>query len=156
MGFTVGVKVEHLELPKTLVSTPSEQSGLVLVPNVEAYGTVKATLKDFIRQNLFIPEDLQVLQAPLFRKLTEKEAVEDIYKRYLCQADIENSDLHLDEDNFVFFAREGGRSIDLEDNLRLEEYHILDKTVLQLRVGLGPYWFLVNVEHLTERVTTQE
>lgn len=135
MGFTVRVKVEHLELPKILVSTPSEQSGIVLIPNVEPYGTVKATVKEFIRRNLFIPDDLQMLQAPLFRKLSEKEGVEDLYKRYLCQAEVENPELHLDEDNFVFFAREAGRSVDLDENLRLEEYHILEKTVLQLRVG---------------------
>lgn len=139
MGFTVAVKVEHLGLPKILVSTPqSEQSGTVLIPNVEPYGTVKATVKDFIRRNLFIADELQVLQAPLFRKLAEKESVEDLYKRYLCQAEVENPELHLDEDNSVFFAREGGRSVDLDDNLRLEEYHILEKTVLQLRVRSLP------------------
>ncbi|CAM6083136.1 unnamed protein product [Calypogeia fissa] len=133
MGFTVAVKVEHLALPKILLSTPSEQSRTVLLPNMEPYRTVKGTVKDFIRQNLFIPDDLQVLQAPLFRKLSEKEGVEDIYKRYLCQAEVETPELHFDEDNFVFFAREGGRSVELDDNLRLEEYHILEKTVLQLR-----------------------
>lgn len=142
MGFTVAVKVEHLALPKILVSTPSEQSGTVLVPNLESHGTVKATVKDFIRQNLFIPDELQVLQAPLFRKLSEKEAIEDIYKRYLCQAETETPELHLDEDNFFFFAREGGRTVELDDNLRLEEYHILEKTVLQLWVGLHSAAFI--------------
>lgn len=134
MGITVAVKLEHLALPKILTSANADHSGLVLVPNVDHYGTVKDTVKSFIRNNFFIADELQVIQAPLFRKLGEKEGVEDIYKRYACQADIEISDIHLDEDNYSFFAREGGRTVELEENQKLEDYHILDKTVLQLRV----------------------
>ncbi|KAG6543830.1 hypothetical protein Mapa_014670 [Marchantia paleacea] len=133
MGITVAVKLEHLALPKILTSTSADQSGLVLVPNLDHYGTVKDTVKIFIRNNFFIAEELQVIQAPLFRKLGEKESVEYIYKRYACQTEIETSDIHLDEDNLTFFAREGGRTVELEENQKLEDYHILDMTVLQLR-----------------------
>ncbi|KAL2611970.1 hypothetical protein R1flu_023662 [Riccia fluitans] len=67
------------------------------------------------------------------RKLEEQENVEDLYKRYACQTEAETPDIHVDEDTFTFFAREGGRTVELDDNQTLEQYHILDKTVLELR-----------------------
>lgn len=86
MGITVAVRVEHLRTASAPVASPAgDKFRTILVPNLDYYGTVRATLNAFIRQNLFIPEDLQLLSAPLFTRLSEKDNVEDIYKRYSCQ-----------------------------------------------------------------------
>ena len=50
---------------------------------------------------------------------------------------MEVSELHLDEDTFTMFGREGGRLVDLVDEKRVEEYHILDRTTLHLKVLVG-------------------
>lgn len=52
----------------------------------------------------------------------------------MLQADYEISELHLDEDTFEMYGREGGRVVDLVGDKRLEEYHILDRSTLHLRV----------------------
>jgi hypothetical protein len=87
MGITVAVKVDHLPTAfnAPVPSPASDKLRTILVPNVDYHGTVRATLNAFIRQNLFIPERLQLLSAPLFTKLSEKDSVEDIYTRYACQ-----------------------------------------------------------------------
>jgi len=135
MGITVAVKVDHLPTAfnAPVPSPASDKLRTILVPNVDYHGTVRATLNAFIRQNLFIPERLQLLSAPLFTKLSEKDSVEDIYTRYACQAELEVSELHLDEDTFMMYGREGGRFVDLVDEKRLDDYHILDRSTLQLK-----------------------
>lgn len=86
MGITVVVKVEHLPIANVSVAPPaSGKSRNVLVPNLDYHGTVKDTLHAFISRNLFFPEDTQLLSAPLFTRLSEKDNVDDIYKRYSCQ-----------------------------------------------------------------------
>ena len=86
MGITVAVKVDHLPIANTIVAAPvCEKTRTVLVPNLDYHGTVRATLNAFILQNLFIPPECQLLSAPLFTRLSEKDSVEDIYKRYACQ-----------------------------------------------------------------------
>lgn len=86
MGITVAVKVEHLPIANALVAAPaSEKSRTVLVPNLDYHGTVRDTLNAFISRNLFLPEECQLLSAPLFTRLSEKDSVDDIYKRYSCQ-----------------------------------------------------------------------
>lgn len=50
------------------------------------------------------------------------------------QADREISELYLDEDTFTMYGREGGRFVDLVGEKRVDEYHILDRSTLQLKV----------------------
>lgn len=134
MGITVAVKVEHLPIANAIVAAPaSEKSRTVLVPNLDYHGTVRNTLNAFISRNLFLPEECQLLSAPLFTQLSEKDNVVDIYKRYSCQADQEVSEVYLDEDTFTMYGREGGRFVDLVGEKRVEEYHILDRSTLQLK-----------------------
>lgn len=44
------------------------------------------------------------------------------------------SELHLDEDTFTMYGRETGRFVELVDEKRVDEYHILDRTTLHLKV----------------------
>jgi len=91
MGITVAVKVEHLPIANALVAAPaSEKSRTVLVPNLDYHGTVRDTLNAFISRNLFLPEECQLLSAPLFTRLSEKDNVDDIYKRYSCQVQLQS------------------------------------------------------------------
>jgi hypothetical protein len=86
MGITVAVKVDHLPIANALVAAPaSEKTRTVLVPNLDNHGTVRDTLQAFISRNLFVAEECQLLSAPLFTRLSEKDNVDDIYKRYSCQ-----------------------------------------------------------------------
>jgi hypothetical protein len=83
MGITVAVKVDHLPIANALVAAPaSEKTRTVLVPNLDNHGTVRDTLQAFISRNLFVAEECQLLSAPLFTRLSEKDNVDDIYKRY--------------------------------------------------------------------------
>lgn len=50
------------------------------------------------------------------------------------QADLDISELHLDEDTFTLYGRETGRFVELVDEKRVDEYHILDRTTLHLKV----------------------
>jgi len=52
------------------------------------------------------------------------------------QADQEVSEVYLDEDTFTMYGREGGRFVDLVGEKRVEEYHILDRSTLQLKVSI--------------------
>ncbi|KAJ7555381.1 hypothetical protein O6H91_05G035000 [Diphasiastrum complanatum] len=134
MDITVALHLDHLttaQLPMTIPS--SDQSRAILAPNLPHNGTVRSTLKSFVRQHLFTPEDMQLLVAPLFTKLNEKETVEDIYSHYLCQAEVDASDLYVDEDSLIFFGRESGKTVDLIDSGKLDEYNILDRATLQLK-----------------------
>lgn len=134
MGITVAVKVDQLPIANALLVAPVlDKSRTLLVPNLNFHGTVQETINAFIQRNLSIPEECQLLSAPFFTHLSEKDSVEDIYKRYTCQADYEISELHLDEDTFEMYGREGGRVVDLVGDKRLEEYHILDRSTLHLR-----------------------
>ncbi|KAG0583641.1 hypothetical protein KC19_3G151300 [Ceratodon purpureus] len=134
MGITVAVKVDHLPIANALVAAPaSEKTRTVLVPNLDNHGTVRDTLQAFLSRNLFIPEECQLISAPMFTRLSEKDNVDDIYKRYSCQADQEISELYLDEDTFTMYGREGGRFVDLVGEKRIDEYHILDRSTLQLK-----------------------
>ena len=86
MGITVAVKVDHLPIANALITAPvSEKTRTLLVPNLDNNGTVRDTLSAFISRNLSIPEECQLLSAPLFTRLSEKDNVDDIYKRYSCQ-----------------------------------------------------------------------
>lgn len=96
MGITVAVKVEHLPIANALVAAPaSEKSRTVLVPNLDYHGTVRDTLSAFIYRNLFLPEECQLLSAPLYTRLSEKDNVEDIYKRYSCQVHLKSLISHI-------------------------------------------------------------
>jgi hypothetical protein len=55
----------------------------------------------------------------------------------ILQAELEISELHLDEDTFMMYGREGGRFVDLVDEKRLDDYHILDRSTLQLKVSFS-------------------
>jgi hypothetical protein len=55
----------------------------------------------------------------------------------ILQAELEVSELHLDEDTFMMYGREGGRFVDLVDEKRLDDYHILDRSTLQLKVSFS-------------------
>ncbi|XP_024381244.1 uncharacterized protein [Physcomitrium patens] len=134
MGITVAVKVDHFPIVSSLVTaSTTDKSRTVLVPNLDFHGTVRDTLVTFLQKNLFISEECQLLSAPLFTRLSDKDNVEDIYKRYSCQADQEISEIHLDEDTFMMYGREGGRFVDLVGEKRVEDYHILDRSTLHLR-----------------------
>ncbi|KAH9327156.1 hypothetical protein KI387_007334, partial [Taxus chinensis] len=74
------------------------------------------------------------LSAPLFSKLGENESVEDLYSKYDCNAEAESPCLHVEEDGCTFWGRESGKSIDLQDGLRLQDYHILHKTNIRLKI----------------------
>lgn len=86
MGITVAVKVDHFPIVSSLVTaSTTDKSRTVLVPNLDFHGTVRDTLVTFLQKNLFISEECQLLSAPLFTRLSDKDNVEDIYKRYSCQ-----------------------------------------------------------------------
>lgn len=139
MTISVAVRVDHLpaaSVPATACSSAHSllQPRTVLVPSLDHHGTV-SSVKAFIRANLRVPDELQQLMAPLFTRLSEKDMVEDVYGRYPCSTDMELPDLHVDEDTLTFFGREGTRTVELVDDVRLDEYHILDRAPLQLKVG---------------------
>lgn len=46
------------------------------------------------------------------------------------------SEVCLDEDTFTMYGREGGRYVELVGEKRVEEYHILDKSTLKLKVSI--------------------
>lgn len=86
MGITVAVKVDQLPIANALLVAPVlDKSRTLLVPNLNFHGTVQETINAFIQRNLSIPEECQLLSAPFFTHLSEKDSVEDIYKRYTCQ-----------------------------------------------------------------------
>lgn len=60
----------------------------------------------------------------------------------ILQAELEVSELHLDEDTFMMYGREGGRFVDLVDEKRLDDYHILDRSTLQLKVSFSEPWWV--------------
>eukprot|EP00250_Pteridium_aquilinum_P019109 c2429_g1_i1 orf=89-1792(+) len=134
MAFTVAIEVEHL--PSACVSPAlhtAKQLQTLLIPNVNPRASVKSALKKFIRENLDIADDLQSISAPLFSLLPEELGVEDICSRYCCHAEAENPDLHVDEDSFAFFGRERGKFVELCDDDRLDQRHIIDECKLNLK-----------------------
>lgn len=134
MAFTVAVEVEHLPtacVPPSVHAANKPQT--LLIPNLKPHASVKSSLKKFIRENLAIADELQSLSAPLFSLLREHEGVEDIYSRYCCHADADNPDLHVDEESFSFFGRERGQLVQLSDDDRLDQRHIIDECKLHLK-----------------------
>ncbi len=53
----------------------------------------------------------------------------------LLQGELEVSELHLDEDTFMMYGHGGGWFVDLVDEKQLDDYHILDKSTLQLKAS---------------------
>lgn len=134
VGISVALAVEHLptaSVPSTI--SLAAKNRFILIPNLDSRLTVKANIKQFVEEFLYIPSHLQSLSAPLFTKLSENESVEDLYRRYDCHAEAHDPDLHVDEDTYTFWGREAGKSVDLQDGLTLEDYHILDKTTICLK-----------------------
>lgn len=134
VGISVALAVEHLptaSVPSTI--SLAVKNRFILIPNLDSRLTVKTNIKQFVEEFLYIPSHLQSLSAPLFTKLGENESVEDLYRRYDCHAEAQDPDLHVDEDTYTFWGREAGKSVDLQDGLTLEDYHILDKTTICLK-----------------------
>ncbi|EFJ28554.1 hypothetical protein SELMODRAFT_410981 [Selaginella moellendorffii] len=136
MAITVGIRVEHLAVANVYpgaVAPLGDRSKLILAPNLLYNGSVRSTLKEFVRDNLFFGEEQQQLVAPLFTRLSESMPVEEVYKRYACQADRDECELFVDEESLTFFGREAGKTVDLPDDAKLHEYNILDKSIVELR-----------------------
>lgn len=130
----MALAVEHLptaSVPSTI--SLAAKNRFILIPNLDSRSTVKANVKQFVEEFLYIPSHLQFLSAPLFTKLGENESVEDLYRRYDCHAEAQDPGIHVDEDTYTFWGREAGKSVDLQDELALEDYHILDKTKICLK-----------------------
>ncbi|GLJ05214.1 hypothetical protein SUGI_0013880 [Cryptomeria japonica] len=133
---SVALAVEHLptaSIPST-ISTQAKHPKFILIPNLDTQLSVKSTIKQFIEECLYIPSHLQSISTPLFTRLEETESVEDVYSKYDCNTEADNPGLHFEEDTCTFWGLESGKSIRLQDDWRLQDYHILHKSSISLKI----------------------
>lgn len=74
VGISVALGMEHLptaSVPSTI--SLATKNRFILIPNLDSRSTVKANIKKFVEEFLYIPSHLQSLSAPLFTKLGEKQ-----------------------------------------------------------------------------------
>ncbi|GBG70092.1 hypothetical protein CBR_g5724 [Chara braunii] len=126
----------EMETPQKVASlsalSPSRPPNKVAITQLDPNANIRAAIKAFVRDHLYIAEDIQRLTAPLFSKVSDGECIEDVYSRYACHVDLDVTNLHLDEDTFCVYGLEGSQTVTLSDSDSLHDRHILDKSTLYL------------------------
>lgn len=80
------------------------------------------------------PWILQELTAPLFEELADSQPATYLPHAFLCEPSAEISQLYVDEDSLSLWGVHAASQIELFDDDRLAEKHIVDQAVLRLRV----------------------
>eukprot|EP00243_Klebsormidium_subtile_P004178 TRINITY_DN17972_c0_g1_i1.p1 TRINITY_DN17972_c0_g1~~TRINITY_DN17972_c0_g1_i1.p1 ORF type:complete len:550 (-),score=75.75 TRINITY_DN17972_c0_g1_i1:532-2181(-) len=132
MAITVLLQVYHTAQQGQLVGSPADQR--IVIPNVDPRGTVGEQIKSFVQERLGVPLNLQELTAPLFEELADSQPATYLPHAFLCEPSAETSQLYVDEDSLSLWGVHAASQIELFDDDRLAEKHVVDQAVLRLRV----------------------